>query len=114
MNVDRHEPGGSYEQVILSARELEPALLPPNAQTWVNLHVLFTHGNGVVMSPVTRTSPEGLPLLYLQDIPPLASGGPAISEPRIYFGESDAPYAIVKGSTPEFDYPPGSDNVYRS
>jgi Uncharacterised protein family (UPF0182) len=39
---------------MLSARELNSSLLPPNAQTWVNRHVLFTHGNGVVMSPVTR------------------------------------------------------------
>jgi uncharacterized membrane protein (UPF0182 family) len=113
-DIDRYVLGGSDQQVMLSARELESTLLPPNAQTWVNLHVLFTHGNGVVMSPVTRTSPEGLPLLYLQDIPPLATGGPAISEPRIYFGESDAPYAIVKGSTREFDYPRGNNNVYRS
>jgi uncharacterized membrane protein (UPF0182 family) len=50
---------------MLSSRELDPARLPPNAQTRVNLHLLFTHGNGVVMSPVTRKSAEGLPVLYL-------------------------------------------------
>src|SRR5262249_58840714 len=103
---------GSYQQVMLSTRELEPALLPPNAQTWVNRHVLFTHGNGVVMSPVTRKSAEGLPIFYLQDIPPVASGGPAVREPRIYFGRGADPYLIVKGSTLEFDYPKGADNVY--
>jgi len=113
-DIDRYVLGGQYQQVMLSARELESTLLPPDAQTWVNLHVLFTHGNGLVMSPVTRTSPEGLPIFYLQDIPPVASGGPAVSEPRIYFGEGDAPYVIVKGSTPEFDYPRGNDNVYRA
>ena len=113
-DIDRYMLGGTDQQVMLSARELESSLLPANAQTWVNLHVLFTHGNGVVMSPVTRTSPEGLPIFYLQDIPPVASGGPAVSEPRIYFGEGDAPYVIVKGSTPEFDYPRGNDNVYRA
>ena len=113
-DIDRYELGGTYQQVMLSARELESTLLPPNAQTWVNLHVLFTHGNGVVMSPVTRTSAEGLPVFYLQDIPPVATGGPAVGEPRIYFGEGDAPYVIVKGSTPEFDYPRGNNNVYRA
>jgi uncharacterized membrane protein (UPF0182 family) len=112
VDVDRYELGGSYQQVMLSARELEPALLPANAQTWVNLHVLFTHGNGVVMSPVTRKSAEGLPIFYLQDIPPVASGGPAVREPRIYYGEMTDSYVIVKGSTPEFDYPKGKDNVY--
>ena len=113
-DIDRYQLGDTDQQVMLSARELEFSLLPANAQTWVNLHVLFTHGNGLVMSPVTRTSPEGLPIFYLQDIPPVASGGPAVSEPRIYFGEGDAPYVIVKGSTPEFDYPKGNDNVYRA
>jgi uncharacterized membrane protein (UPF0182 family) len=113
-DIDRYMLGGSYQQVMLSARELESTLLPTNAQTWVNLHVLFTHGNGVVMSPVTRTSVEGLPIFYLQDIPPVASGGPAVSEPRIYFGEGDAPYVIVKASTPEFDYPRGNNNVYHA
>jgi uncharacterized protein len=113
-DIDRYTLGGTYQQVMLSARELESSLLPANAQTWVNLHVLFTHGNGVVMSPVTRTSAEGLPIFYLQDIPPLATGGPQVSEPRIYFGEGDAPYVIVKSSTPEFDYPKGNNNVYRS
>ena len=115
-DIDRYQLGrdGSDQQVMLSARELDASLLPANAQTWVNLHLLFTHGNGVVMSPVTKTTTEGLPLLYIQDIPPVSTGGPRVTEPRIYFGEADAPYAIVKGTTPEFDYPRGSDNVYRS
>ncbi|HEX3430428.1 MAG TPA: UPF0182 family protein [Rhizomicrobium sp.] len=113
-DIDRYTLGGAYQQVMLSARELDSSLLSSNAQTWVNLHLLFTHGNGVVMSPVTRTSPEGLPIFYLQDIPPAATGGPQVTEPRIYFGEGEAPYAIVKTGTPEFDYPKGSENVYRT
>ena len=112
LDVDRYWLDGSYQSVMLSARELRPSLLPPNAQTWVNRHVLFTHGNCAVMSPVTRKSTEGLPLLYLRDIPPVADGGPKIHEPRLYYGERSDNYVIVKGSTPEFDYPKGKDNVY--
>src|SRR6266481_4838748 len=112
LDVDRYWLDGSYQSVMLSARELRPALLPPNAQTWVNRHVLFTHGNGAVMSPVTRKSTEGLPFFYLRDIPPVADGGPHLHEPRIYYGEEPDSYVIVKGSTPEFDYPKGKDNVY--
>src|SRR6202158_3907268 len=112
LDVDRYWLDGSYQSVMLSARELRPSLLPPNAQTWVNRHVLFTHGNGAVMSPVTRKSIEGLPFFYLRDIPPVADGGPQIREPRIYYGEERDSYVIVKGSTPEFDYPKGKDNVY--
>jgi uncharacterized membrane protein (UPF0182 family) len=112
VDVDRYELGGSYQQVMLSARELEPTRLPPNAQTWVNLHLIFTHGNGVVMSPVTQKSAEGLPIFYLRDIPAVASGGPPLTEPRIYFGQSAESYVIVKGNTQEFDYPKGTDNAY--
>ncbi len=114
VDVDRYLLEGAYQQVMLSARELKQALLPPNAQTWVNRHVLFTHGNGVVMSPVTRKSAEGLPLFYLQDIPPVSTGGPPIRESRIYYGEETDNYVIVKGTAPEFDYPKGKDNVYGS
>jgi len=112
VDVDRYWLDGVYQQVMLSARELKSTLLPTNAQTWVNRHVLFTHGNGVIMSPVTRKSGEGLPIFYLQNIPPAATGGPPIEEPRIYYGEETDTYVIVKGSTPEFDYPNGKDNVY--
>jgi uncharacterized membrane protein (UPF0182 family) len=104
---------GAYQQVMLSARELQSALLPANAQTWVNRHVLFTHGNGVIMSPVTRKSAEGMPIFYLQDIPPLATGGPSVREPRLYYGELTDTYVIVKGSAPEFDYPKGKTTSMR-
>ena len=112
VDVDRYWLDGAYQSVMLSARELKSSLLPPNAQTWVNSRVLFTHGNGVVMSPVTRKTADGLPVLYLRDIPPASTGGPEIREPRIYYGEETDSYVIVKGSTPEFDYPKGKDNVY--
>jgi uncharacterized protein len=112
VDVDRYRLDGMYQQVMLSAREFKRALLPTNAQTWVNRHVLFTHGNGVVMSSVTRKSAEGLPIFYLQDIPPVSSGGPPIHESRIYYGQETEGYVIVKATTPEFDYPQGKDNVY--
>lgn len=112
VDVDRYHLDGTYQQVILAPRELVPSLLPANAQTWVNLHLLFTHGNGVVMSPATQKTTEGLPNFYLSDIPPVAMGGPPITEPRIYFGQGISGYVIVRGSTPEFDYPRGKDNVY--
>jgi uncharacterized membrane protein (UPF0182 family) len=112
VDVDRYWLDGAYQSVMLSARELKSSLLPPNAQTWVNTHVLFTHGNGVVMSPVTRSTADGLPVFYLRDIPPIWTGGPEIREPRIYYGEETDGYVIVKGSTPEFDYPKGKENIY--
>jgi uncharacterized protein len=112
IDVDRYHLGNSYQQVMLSARELDSSLLPEGAQTWVNQHLIFTHGNGVVMSPVTQKTAEGLPVLYESDIPPAASGGPAITAPDIYFGQGPEPYVVVKTGTQEFDYPKGADNAY--
>src|SRR3989475_7347609 len=42
----------------------------------------------------------------------VATAGPEIREPRIYYGEEPDSYVIVKGSTREFDYPKGKDNIY--
>jgi uncharacterized membrane protein (UPF0182 family) len=112
VDVDRYHLGDRYQQVMVSARELMPSQLPTNAQTWVNLHLLFTHGNGAVMSPVTEKSAEGLPIFKLKDIPPVADGGPPIAEPRIYFGEGQAGFVIVRTGAKEFDYPKGEENAY--
>jgi uncharacterized protein len=112
VDVDRYVLDGIYQQVMLSARELKQTLLPANAQTWVNRRVLFTHGNGLVMSSVTRKNAEGLPIFYIQDIPPVSHGGPPIRESRIYYGEETDGFVVVKATTPEFDYPQGKDNVY--
>jgi len=113
VDVDRYHFGDRHQQVTIAAREIAPSLLAANAQTWVNLHLLFTHGYGVVMSPVTEKTSEGLPDFFMRDIPPIASGGaPAITQPRIYFGEGPQNYVIVNGSIKEFDYPKGNNNVY--
>ncbi|WP_028207709.1 UPF0182 family protein, partial [Paraburkholderia nodosa] len=112
VDIDRYQLDTGYRQIMLSARELDPAMLPPNAQTWVNLHLIFTHGIGVVMSPVTEKSTEGLPFFYLRDIPPVSNGAPAIREPRLYFSEGRQDYVIVNGSVAEFDYPNRPTNTY--
>ena len=112
VDVDRYKIDNKYTQVLLSARELNPDNLPDNAQTWVNLHLKFTHGAGIAMSPVNAKDTEGLPIFYMKDIPPASSVGLKMDQPGIYFGEERDSYAVVNSSTPEFDYPSGSDNVF--
>ena len=76
VDVDRYHLGDSYQQVTLAARRrARPACWQPTPKPAVNLHLLFTHGNGAVMSPVTQKAAEGLPILDLKDIPPVATGG---------------------------------------
>lgn len=113
VDVDRYLVGGQYRQVMLAARELNQDQLPPQAQTWVNRHLKYTHGYGIVMSPVNEVTGEGLPNFFLKDIPP-SSPYPElnITRPEIYFGEATNSYVIVKTRGPEFDYPKGDENAW--
>jgi len=110
VDIDRYTIDGVYRQVMLSARELSAEKLATQAQTWVNRKLQFTHGYGVVLSPVNEISSQGLPNLLVKDIPPVGSFD--IEQPQIYFGEKTNDYVIVKTNTQEFDYPSGDDNVY--
>ena len=114
IDIDRYTLDGRYQQVMLSARELNQSRLPSDAQTWINQRFKFTHGYGAAMSPVNRFDDEGLPFFYVKDIPPSSSVGLRIDRPELYFGEETRTYVVVGGGTSEFDYPKGQDNVYNT
>jgi uncharacterized membrane protein (UPF0182 family) len=107
---DRYFIDGKYRQVMLSPRELVPASLP--SRSWINEHLTYTHGYGVCMGPVNSITPEGLPDFFIKNIPPVSTIEQTVSRPEIYYGESDAGYAIVKTGAKEFDYPSGTENIY--
>lgn len=109
-DVDRYVINGEYRQVMLSARELSPEKLQQTAQTWVNRVLQYTHGFGVVLSPVNEVTTEGLPILFVRDVPP--QGVIPIDRPEIYYGEKTQGYVIVDTREAEFDYPMGDENVY--
>jgi uncharacterized membrane protein (UPF0182 family) len=112
IDIDRYWIDNNEREVMLAARELNVDLLPQNAQTWVNRHLKFTHGYGVVMNPVNTKDQEGLPVLYIKNIPPQSSVGIDVAQPGIYYGTLPDNYVIVKAQTPEFDYPQGNNNVF--
>jgi len=112
VDIDRYTFNGTYQEVMLSARELNQTRLPADAQTWINQHFKFTHGIGFAMSPVNQFDSEGLPIFYVKDIPPASPVDLRIDRPEIYFGEETHPYVVVGGGTKEFDYAKGEDNVY--
>lgn len=111
VDVDRYWIDGKYRQVMLSAREMSPGEIPADARTWVNLHLKYTHGYGLCLSPVDRVTPEGLPDLLIRDIPPVSTTDLTVSRPAIYYGEENLDYALVGTSTDEFDYPIGESNA---
>lgn len=112
VDVDRYTINGTYQEVLLSGRELNQARLAPEAQTWINLHFKFTHGIGLAMSPVNQFDAEGLPVFYLKDIPPVSSVDLPLGRPELYYGAHTSNYVVVGGGTKEFDYPKGQENVY--
>jgi len=112
VDIDRYYFNGNYQQVMISPRELDTSKIPEQARTWINEHLTFTHGYGVVINPVNKISGEGLPFLLVKDIPPVSSVNMEITRPEIYYGELTNNYVIVKTKAKEFDYPKGDENVY--
>jgi hypothetical protein len=107
VDVDRYRIGGTARQVMISAREVEPRNLDASAQTWVNLHLAYTHGYGVVAAQVNRAETSGRPDFIVSGFDQQAAAIP-VRQPRIYFGEPppDTPAYVVVGSRqPEVDSP---------
>ena len=66
---DRYVIDGELRQVLLSPRELNTAALP--TRTFINEHLTFTHGMGLTLGPVNQVTTEGLPVLFIKDLPPV-------------------------------------------
>ncbi len=113
VDVERYLLENGPRSVMVSAREMRIDQLPDQAKTWINEHLVYTHGQGVVLNAVNEVTSEGLPRLLVQDIPP-RSTDPAleIESPEIYFGEMESNYVIVGTTEDELDYPQGASNVY--
>ena len=117
------------QQVIIAARELDYNAVPEAAKTWVNKHLIYTHGYGFTLSPVNTVAKGGLPDYFVKDIGTGADPEQAgtlwtsseqiqdsipTSTPRIYFGELTDTYVMTSTKTGELDYPSGEDNVYNT
>ena len=122
-------PRTAKQQAIIAARELDYSAVPQQAKTWVNEHLIYTHGYGFTLSPVNRVAPGGLPDYYVKDIgTDKASDSEGslrtssdrirasipIGKPRIYYGEITDTYVMTGTKVKEFDYPSGDDNFYNT
>lgn len=129
VDVDRYILDGRIRQVMLSARELIFSKVKPESQTWMNRTFVYTHGYGLTMIPVSEIEEGGLPIMYIDYIPPKthAPWRQEITKPEIYYGEGEQvaprseikalPYVIVNPSASvpeEFDYPKEPSDVYTS
>jgi hypothetical protein len=115
VDVDRYKLDNKLRQIMVSPRELDQNQLDDKAKTWVNEKLVYTHGYGVVVSPVNKVSNEGLPELFVKDIPSKVEYKELrIAQPRIYFGEQSNDFIVVNTKSNEFDYPLGNENVFTS
>ncbi|MEY4079952.1 MAG: hypothetical protein RL430_382 [Actinomycetota bacterium] len=89
LDVDRYSIDGRTQQVLVAARELNPAGLPN--KTWVSQHLIYTHGCGVIAAPASVATSDGRPS-YI-DL--------GVKRPQIYFGDGLDGYAVVKTNQKE-------------
>ena len=111
-DVDRYTIDGQYRQVLLTPRELDLRQLPAARANWINPAFIYTHGYGLVLAPVSQITPDGLPVLLIENAPPeVKTKSLKLTRPEIYYGEVTHEPVFVHTSREEFNYPSGESNV---
>lgn len=112
-DVDRYVIDGQLRQVLVAPRELQLSQIGEAGGRWINTHLIYTHGYGLVMAEANRITPDGLPYLFIKDAPPVVTTKSLeLNQPDIYYSKEVGHEPVfVKTSQPEFDYPSGSQNV---
>ncbi|MGZ8226844.1 MAG: UPF0182 family protein [Methylococcaceae bacterium] len=113
VDEDRYLVLDHTRQVNISAREINIAKLPPEAQNWENTHLRYTHGYGAVVTPASQDADKPQ-TWYLRDLNMQSDVGFSVKHPDIYYGQEKLNYAIVpnnldivgiSGSDPTFTEP---------
>ena len=120
------ESATALQQVMIAARELDYQQVPKQAKTWVNEHLVYTHGYGFTLSPVNLVDRGGLPFYFVKDIgtdtaeealqtsSEIIRSSVPIQIPRIYYGELTNNYIMTNGKLKELDFPSGQENEYNT
>ncbi|MGA8026888.1 MAG: UPF0182 family protein, partial [Bryobacteraceae bacterium] len=112
-DVDRYNIDGNMRQVLISPRELDIRQLGEARTRWINPHFIYTHGYGIVMAESNRITPDGLPVLFIKDAPPVVTTKSLkFTQPEIYYSEVAHEPVFVDTAQQEFNYPSGSESVY--
>jgi hypothetical protein len=115
IDIDRYVINGTLREVMLATRELNVEKLPESSRNWINEKLIYTHGYGITMNPVNGFTAEGLPTLFLSNMPVQSTvPGLSVTRPEIYFGELTNTDVYVKTRQQEFNYPQGQSNSLTS
>jgi uncharacterized protein len=88
------------QDYIVAARELDSSRLVNNQTSWINKHLVYTHGDGFVAAPANRinrafseetsgSGEGGYPVFTVSDLEALEADRQMdipVTEPRIYYG----------------------------
>src|SRR3954447_15060420 len=113
LDIDRYTVGGKTGDYVVAVRELNLGRVPAQQQNWVNLHLAYTHGNGLVAAPANTTDDLGQPAYTVGNVPQSdTSAGKVftVDHSQIYYGEQSPTYSIVDTKQPEIDGP-GAGNT---
>ncbi len=108
LDIDRYDLGRGLEDYVVAVRELNTDGLRDQQRNWINEHLTYTHGNGIVLAPANEVSAQGQPNFVVGDLPVKSPKELPVTEPRIYFGEGTTDYSVVKTEQDESDGPSGS------
>ncbi len=110
LDVDRYTINGKSQDTVVAVRELNQDGIG-SSSNWVNDHIVYTHGYGVVAAYGNQRTVDGLPVFLESGIP--SKGALGDFQPRVYFGEASPDYSIVGAPAgapqAELDYPSGSE-----
>jgi hypothetical protein len=113
LDTERYQLNGEYQQLSLAPRELDYNNLPK--RNFINEKLTYTHGMGAAVTPINQVTEEGLPVLYVKDLPPTSTREKLnIEQPAIYYGENQSDYVIANTESKEFHYPGREGNVYQN
>jgi uncharacterized protein len=111
-DVDRYTIDRRLRQVLVAPRELDIRQLGSAGGRWINTHLMYTHGYGIVMAEANRITPDGLPVLFIKDAPPVVtSKSLKFTQPEIYYSEVAHEPVYVDTAQEEFNYP-GSEGKH--
>ena len=129
LDIDQYTVDQQLQDYIVAVREMDTSRLDDNQKNWLNLHTIYTHGNGFVAAPANQVTDNGQPYFVSGSLGEASTDDSAsgsqeaklaaaftasnpVKQPRIYYGELSSDYAVVgkaaNGKDHEFDRPTAS------
>ena len=112
LDIVKYDILGEPTAVGIATREFNLENIKESAQSFINRRLRFTHGFGIAAVSVNSVTKEGQPQFFVKDIPSQSSVSELnVTQPRIYFGETDNDYVIAGSKYKELDYSLGDTDV---